>query len=120
MNSKTPLSDLYAQLESKKRRNDRIGWLVISLFGAFLGMIFGFGLPKAHATGNPAPTGGGSPSDYPITCSDAAGNVTLVADGRKIRLAYWEGDTPYFTDARRAAKHKRTFAAPAGSTCRKA
>lgn len=71
--------------------------------------------PAKAGTAQPLP---GTAPEYPVICTNDAGKVTLVADGRKVRVAYWEGDKPYFTDSNRAARHKRTFSAPAGSVCR--
>lgn len=75
-----------------------------------------FTAPPAKAgTAMPLPT---ATPDYPIVCSDSNGRVTLVADGVKVRVAYWTDETPYFTDSRPVSRHKRTFKAPAGSVCR--
>lgn len=71
--------------------------------------------PAKAGTAQPLPS---STPTYPIICTDTeTGNVTLVADGHKVRIAYWNNQ-PYFTDSNRAARHKRTFTAPTGSVCR--
>jgi hypothetical protein len=58
--------------------------------------------------------------DYPVICSDAAGNIVLVADGNKVRVAQWDkrDDQPRFTDSRRTSPHKRVYDPPRNSVCR--
>lgn len=52
-----------------------------------------------------------------VVCKDKdTGEVVLVADGQKIRLAYWERE-PYFTKQPRTSRHKDAFPAPKNSTC---
>lgn len=52
-----------------------------------------------------------------VECVDASGNTVLVADGRKVRVAFWKADRPYFTKGNRAAAHRDAFPAPEGSSC---
>lgn len=99
-----------------KLDNNSKSILAICAIAALVVIIFLVSIDRAKAgTAQPLP---GSTPEYPVICTNDAGKVTLVADGRKVRVAYWNGDKPYFTDGNRAARHKRTFAAPAGSVCR--
>jgi hypothetical protein len=87
---------------------------VLGIMVALIGCIMT--APAKAGTAQPLPS---TTPEYPIICTDTAtGKVTLVADGRKVRVAYWSDEKPYFTDSRPASRHKRTFTAPAGSVCR--
>lgn len=99
-----------------KLDNNSKSILIVCVIAAFLCIVVLVATSPAKAgTAQPLPS---TTPEYPVICTNDAGKVTLVADGRKVRVAYWQGDKPYFTDSNRAARQKRTFAAPAGSACR--
>ena len=101
--------------QKNNRSNNRVIAIlcVLGILIALVGCIMT--APAKAGTAQPLPS---TTPEYPIICTDAAGKVTLVADGRKVRVAYWSDEKPYFTDSNRSARHKRTFTAPAGSVCR--
>jgi len=80
----------------------------------FASLLLAAGAVQAGSS-QPLPT---TTPDYPIVCADAAGSPLLVVDGKKVRVAHWDGHTPYFTDSKVTSRHKRTFPAPKGSVCR--
>lgn len=100
-----------------KLDNNSKSILIVAVVAAILCLIVLVATAPAAKAGTAQPLPSTTP-EYPVICTNDAGKVTLLADGRKVRVAYWQGDKPYFTDSNRAARQKRTFAAPAGSVCR--
>lgn len=98
----------------KNNRNNARFILIACAIGIVAALI-GCVMTAKAGTAMPLPT---ATPDYPIVCTNKDGKVTLVADGVKVRVAYWTDETPYFTYSRPASRHKRTFKAPDGSVCR--
>lgn len=87
----------------------KVAFLSLSL------VVIGHSSPALAGTAQPLPA---TSPKYPIVCVDTdTGKITLVADGKKVRVAYWNRDRVYFTSGNRASRHKPAFPAPRNSEC---